>query len=264
MSQISLQTIDAIQEQLCSAFCSSVALSEVEGHIVVPLPFTARDGDGLNVYLDRCAGAGWRVSDLGTTMMRLSYEIDISKAMEGSRGKLLESVLAETGTQEDDGEIFIEVPADRLASGIFAVGQAMSRVGDLSLWTRVRTESTFYDDLRERIRSSVDNDRIHENHHVPGVPGSENYPVDFKIDTDGRPLYIMGVPNRDKARLATITLQHLRSYNDDFESMIALASIEAIPQADIKRLMFAANDMIPSLDDAGEFRRKIAHRLSRA
>jgi hypothetical protein len=77
-------------------------------------------------------------------------------------------------------------------------------------------ENTFYEDLREKLRSYVDAEHVHENHLVPGVANASDYPVDYFIEGSAQPLYLFGVPNRDKARLATIVLQHLNSANLDF------------------------------------------------
>lgn len=257
--QTSSTDLGQLQKHLCEVFCQDVALSEMEGHIVVPLPMTARDGDGITVFLDRSAGGGWRVSDMGITVMRLSYEHDISSIFRGTRGKLFQSIVAETGATERDGEIFLEVPADKLLQGIFSIGQAASRVGDLSLWTRSRTESTFFEDLRERVYSSVPAEKVKADHVVSGVPESEIYPVDYMIDTGGRPLYIFGVNSQDRARMATITIQHLRAHGPKFDAMTALSRLSDVPPQDLKRLMFAANDTIPSIDDGAAFAAKISH-----
>jgi hypothetical protein len=62
-----------------------------------------------------------------------------------------------------------------------------------------------------------------------------------------QPLYLFGVPNRDKARLATIVLQQLNSANLDFNSMVVFQNATDIPHRDLNRLMSAANDMVASI-----------------
>jgi hypothetical protein len=104
-------------------------------------------------------------------------------------------------------------------------------------------------------------DKIEANYLVPGLPGAENYPIDFCIHTSGRPLYLFGVNNRDKARLATIILQHLQQNEQKFESMVVCADFETIPTQDRHRLMIAANDIVPSISDTKSIRQKIEHRM---
>lgn len=227
----------------------------------VSLPIVGRDGDHLTAYVSDQT-AGWRVSDMGATLMRLSYENDLPKLLTGARKKLFLAVLQEAGLTEDDGEIFIEVPADALSKGLFALGQGATRVEDLGLWTRTRVENTFNDDLRSVLLDIVGVNGFIEGYEVPGISNSENYPVDFYVKTPGLPLYVFGVQHRDKARLTTIILQHLSAHNQKFNSMVVYSDVDDIPKIDAKRLMNAANDAVASIGDSIVIRSKIAHRLA--
>ena len=214
----------------------------------------------LTAYVEP-ATAGWRISDKGSTLMRLSYENDLNKLLSGARERLYNTVLLESGLQEDDGELYSEVPLDGLSVGLFSLAQGITRVEDLGLWTRNRVESTFSDDLREVLGRIVGRDQLAEGYKVPGVPNSEDYPVDFFINAPGEPLYIFGVSNRDKARLTTIILQHLNKHAGRFNSMVVYADVDEIPKADSKRLMNAANDSVATISDVDVIRSKIAHRM---
>ncbi len=227
----------------------------------IGLPMARRDGDYLTAYVSQDDG-GWRVSDKGSTLMRLSYENDLDKLLSGAREKLFNTVLVESGLKEDDGELYITVPADALPKGLFALGQGTIRVEDLGLWTRGRIESTFYEDLGGILADVAGVDQVVEGYTVPGVPDGANYPVDYYIKTPGRPLYIFGVLNKDKARLTTIILQHLAAHAKNFESMVIYADVDEIPKQDQKRLMSAANDAVPSIADRSVIDAKIKHRLA--
>ena len=253
-------TAEALRESLCATFCRDVAVVQRAGALAVSLPIVGRDGDHLTAYVTPTTG-GWRVSDKGATLMRLSYENDLAKLLTGARERLFNTVLQESGLQEDDGELFTEVPADALSMGLFALGQGTTRIEDLGLWTRNRVESTFTDDLRAVLVEAVGAANVTEGYEVPGLPGAENYPVDFCIQTPGLPLYIFGVGNKDKARLATIILQHLAAYTQRFNSMVVYADVDDIPKADARRLMIAANDAVPSITERDGIKAKIAHRM---
>ena len=95
---------------------------------------------------------------------------------------------------------------------------------------------------------------------VPGVANADDYPVDYFIQSKEQPLYLFGVPNRDKARLATIILQHMIQAGHDFNSMVVFQNAADLPRADLSRLMNAANDMIDSLDATEDFQRKLLRR----
>jgi hypothetical protein len=254
-------TAEAIRDRLCATFCKDVAVQQRSAGIAVSLPIVGRDGDHLTAYVNEATG-GWRISDMGATLMRLSYENDLAKLLSGSRNRLYKTVLKESGLDEDDGELYIEVPAAELTRGLFALGQGVTRIEDLGLWTRSRVESTFQDDLRGVVIEAAGTDRVIENYEVPGIPSAENYLVDFCVRTHREPLYIFGVQNRDRARLATIILQHLNQHKQRFNSMIVYADIEEIPSVDQRRLMLSANDAIPSIVERETIIAKIGHRLA--
>lgn len=250
--------VNELKETLCHAFCADVGIRSSGGLLNVSLPMTARDGDSFSVYLAR-SPAGWRISDAATTMMRLSYENDLNFLFSGQRGRLYETILAETGLKEDDGELFLDVPADQLIVGMFRVGQALSRIEDLALWTRSRVESTFYSDLKAAILSVVPKQEVTEAY-VPAIPGGEDYLIDYRVEAQARPLYVFGVNGKDKARLTTITLLKLKAAGEKFDSMVVLNDIADLPRADESRLLEAANDVVPNITNIEAIREKIQHR----
>ncbi len=255
------EAAEAIRESLCATFCKDVAVHQRASGVAVSLPLVGRDGDHLTAYVSAATG-GWRVSDMGSTLMRLSYENDLSKLLTGARDRLYQTVLKESGLLEDDGELFVEVPAAELSRGLFTLGQGVTRVEDLGLWSRTRVESTFKDDLREIVIAAAGSDKVIEDYQVPDIPGAENYPVDYFVNTPREPLFVFGVSNRDQARLSTIVLQHLQSHHLRFNSMVVYSNIDDIPRPDQKRLMIAANDSIPSIGERSSIVAKIQHRMA--
>lgn len=253
-------TADALRQSLCATFCRDVAVVQRADSMAISLPIVGRDGDCLTAYVSP-ATAGWRVSDKGATLMRLSYENDLAKLLTGARERLFNTVLQESGLQEDDGELFAEVPADALTMGLFSLAQGATRVEDLGLWSRSRVENTFADDLRAILLDAAGAGNLVEGYEVPGLPGAENYPVDFFIQTPTLPLYVFGVGSKDKARLATIILQHLAAYTQRFNSMVVYSDVDEIPKPDARRLMIAANDAVPSITEREGIKAKIAHRM---
>lgn len=252
--------IATLKKTLCAAFCDDVAVRERGDLLTVSIPMTARDGDQFTAYLSRMNG-GWRISDAANTMMRLSYENDLGKLFSGPRAKLYETILAESGLAEDDGEIYIEVAADKVTRGIFDLGQGLSRIEDLALWSKSRVESTFYHDLKAALLSIVPSESVEEGYE-PEVSGGEDYAVDYRINTGGRPLYLFGVNGKDKARLTTITLLHLKAVGKNFDSIIVCNDATDLPKKDLSRLMSAANDIVPNILDLDSLREKVLHRIN--
>jgi hypothetical protein len=250
--------MESLERELCRALCAEVSLHERPGgHILVSTPFMFPDGDSYSIYLKRLPSGGFRLSDMGATLMHLSYEHDVDKLRDGTRNKVFNQILGEMGVVDNDGELFLEIPASEVAAGIFRLGQALTRVHDLSFLKRVQVESTFYDDLQAKLISIAGEDRVMKNFIAPEVPNAEEYAADFCIQTARKPLLIWGVPNQTKARLATIVMQHLQKHKFPFRSMVIYSDMSAIPRHDVSRLTTAANDQISSLDQDEALRIKL-------
>ncbi|MDR9240751.1 DUF1828 domain-containing protein [Burkholderia multivorans] len=255
-------TTQLLQAELCKALCSEVSLQErSDGLVHVRTPFHFPDGDSFSMYLRRLPSGGFRISDMGGTLMHLSYEQDIDKLREGTRSRIFSQVLAEMGLVDEDGELVIEVPGDQLGAGVFRFGQALTRVHDLTFLNRVQVESTFYDDLYERITEVAGADRVQRDYAAPGVPDADRYLADFGIVTPRAPLLIFGVPSQAKARLATIVMQHLQMHHFKFRSMVVYSDMASISRTDVSRLTSVANDQVPSLSEAEALVRKIKEAL---
>ncbi|MFA6972118.1 MAG: DUF1828 domain-containing protein [Gallionella sp.] len=254
--------IQEIQRAVCSSLCADVTVSERGGGLwFVSTPFSFPDGDAYSIYLKQLPTGGFRITDMGITLMHLSYENDIEKFREGTRGKVFSQVLSGMDLSEDDGEFYLDTSATTLGASLFQFGQALTKIHDLTFLNRLRSESTFYEDLKEKLLGCVDADLLQENYIVPGVASAADYPVDYYVESHGQPLYLFGVPNRDKARLATIILQHLIASKVDFNSMIIFQDMSTIPSRDLSRLTNAANDMIASVDATDDIQRKLLRRI---
>lgn len=251
-----------LETMLCQTLCANTAVvAREDGCWRVSTPFVFPDGDAYTLYLKTLPTGGLRISDMGSTLMHLSYENDIDKFREGSRGRLFGQVLAEMELNEEDGEFFIDTPTQDLGYNLLRFGQGLTRIHDLTFLNRLRVESTFYEDLREKLNSYIDPENIEEQYTVEGVANAGDYPVDYYIKGGRQPLYLFGVPNRDKARLATIVLQHLNGSGVNFDSMIVFQNMADIPARDLSRLTNAANDMIDSLDATVDFERKLLRKV---
>lgn len=247
---------------LCRSLCGQAQVRATEdGLWQVTTPFAYPDGDAYSLYVRQLPTGGLRVTDAGLTLMHLSYDNDLDKIREGTRGRLLQQILAESDLSEEDGEFYIEGSADQLGLNVFRFGQALTRVHDLTFLNRARSESTFYEDLREVLRELVGDERLREAYAVPDVPRASEYPVDFFVSGGQTPLYLFGVPSRDKARMATIILQHLIASSSDFNSMIVFQNMADLPRPDVSRLTNAANDQVDSLDAVDDLRRKLLRRV---
>ena len=254
--------LDALRNLLCERLCEDVKVEQrPDGALMLRTHFTFPDGDTYPLHLVEIPSGGLRLSDRGHTLMHLSYEHDIDSFMDGTRGMLLERIMGESGLQWDGGAFCFDTTPDRLPEAVFQFGQALTRVYDLTFLSRSNVGSTFYDDLADLLSHLVDATKIQRDYE-PEVPNAQAYPVDYRIEgKDNVPLFLYGVPNRDKARLTTIMLSYFHLHEVRFESILVFENQPEIPRMDLARLSDVGGDMISSLESHEDFNRKLLQRV---
>ncbi|MBB5402662.1 DUF1828 domain-containing protein [Paraburkholderia youngii] len=256
------QTSEAVKKLLCESWCSELDVVEDGDTLRLSMPLTEPDGDYVTVWLRKTLG-GWKLEDAGSTLMRLSYDTDVSGLLRGPRKVMLDRMLVEYGARLDDsGQVISEAVEPDLGHSLLRYGQALLRANEIRTWSKTRVASTFYDDLRSRLIDIVGADRVMADYSVPNIPSSDDYRVDFSISGTPEPLFVFGVPSKDRARLATIVLQHLQQHLTNFNSIVVFQNASEIGTADLRRLMNAANDMVDSIDAKDALERKIRHRVA--
>ena len=253
---------DDLRRRLCDQLCASVRVERrPDGELMLQADFEFPDGDRCPIHLSEAPG-GVRLSDRGDTLMRISYDHDIDAFLAGSRGQLIERILGEERVAQDRGVFHLDAPIDGLSDALFRYGRALTRIYDLSLHSRSRATSTFYDDLADLLFQTVDEERIQRDHLLPDLPNAEAYPIDYRMDgRSGSQVFLYGVPNRDKARLTTIILSHFHRNHLDFDSIIVFSNQADIPRMDLARLSDVGGDMLSSLASREDFRRKVERRV---
>lgn len=252
-----------LQERLCAVMCADIRIVDrTNGWLLLTTPFAFPDGDPYLVYLREQPGGILRLTDGGHTLMHLSYENDIDKFREGTRGRLFEQILSEQDVTERDGEFFIDASPDTLGAAFFRFSQTLAKICDLTFLNRARVESTFYEDLSELLTRIISPEIVTRDYIYPNMPNADDYPIDYRVEGKVDPLFVFGIPNRDKARLATIVLERLLRANAQFESVLIFADQSSMPRKDLARLSNAGGEMIASLDAQDDLRRKITRRAA--
>ena len=246
---------DDLQRRLCEQLCASVRVEpRPDGELMLEADFEFPDGDRYPIHLSEAPG-GVRLSDRGDTLMRISYDHDIDAFLAGSRGLLIERILAEERVGQHQGVFHLDTPVDRLSDALFRYGRALTRIYDLTLHSQSRAASTFYEDLADLLLQTMAKERIQRDHLLPDLPNAEAYPVDYRLEgKNGGQVFLYGVPNRDKARLTTIILSRFHQLHLDFDSILVFSDQAAIPRLDLARLSDVGGDMVSSLESSEDLR----------
>ena len=256
---------DALGRLLCDRLPAEVRIDQrPDGALMLRTPFEFPDGDRFPIQVSESASGSLRLSDRGHTLMHVSCEHGVDSLLDGTRGRILERIMGETGLcwDGDRGVLCLDTAPEHLPAAIFAFGQALTRVCELTLLPRSGVGSTFHDDLADLLRACLDEARI-ERDYRPSVPNAEFYPVDYRIEGGNDvPLLLYGVPDRDKARLVTIMLAHFHRHDLRLESLVVFADQAAIPRTDLARLSDVGGEMISSLASHADFHRKLLQRVA--
>ena len=254
-------TLDPVQLErlLCERLCASVRIHRRSDDVLMlESPFTFPDGDHVPIYLSETVSGGIVLSDRGHTLMHISYDHDVDSFYEGARATLREQIVRESGIEEDRGIFSMETPPDQVAAALFWFGQALTKIHDLTFLSRDRVSSTFYEDLRSLLFTLLDEENVDTDYVPPDVPNGTSHPVDYHFEgKNGRPVFLYGVPGRDKARLTTIMLSHFLLHGLTFESVIVFADQQEIPRLDLARLTNVSGTAVASLDAEDDLCRKI-------
>ena len=251
--------LERLEKLLCERLCTDVQIrTRPDGVIMLDTPFSFPDGDRYPIYMSDTPAGGIQLSDRGHTLMHISYEQDIDSFTHGARATLCDQIVLEGGIEENGGIFSVETSPDQLAETLFRFGQTLTKIFDLSFLSRERVSSSFYEDLSSMLLTILDEGRFETEYIPPEVPDGQSYPVDYYFSgRENRPVFLYGVPNRDKARLTTIMLSHFLISKLDFESIIVFENQQEIPRQDLARLTNVAGTAVASLEAETDLRRKV-------
>lgn len=251
-------SIPSIEKRLCMSLGEAIKLHPVkEGLWSIATPFAFPDGDNYSLFLQEGTRGGWKLTDLAHTWMALSYDNDVTKFRQGNRAELMQQILQDSGVEDRDGELVVDVTTEDIGRGLLRLIQTVTRIHDLNFLNRERVEGTFTEDLQETLGKIVPFESLRPDFIVPDIPDGDKYPVDFRLAGKERQVFIFGVTGRDKARLVTIYLNHFLRNKVDFDSLCVLRQIGDVPKPDLARLMNVGQEMVASLDETEAISRKI-------
>ena len=112
--------VEALRNLLCQRLCEDVSVERrPDGDLMLHTHFRFPDGDGFPIHVSSAPGGGIRLSDRGHTLMHISYDHDVDAFMEGTRGALLERIVAESGLRQEQGAFCLDAMPDQVPGALF-------------------------------------------------------------------------------------------------------------------------------------------------
>lgn len=174
----------------------------------IDMPAFAPDGDGFQVYVEPM-DSGFRVSDMGATLMRASYGPELDEQQYGA----LMDIARGQGLEVDDGTLGAVVSREALIGGVLALLQTQASAEHAALVMRTpkraRRESLFQATIEDIITDAFGQRAVLGYHDPADKQG--DYTIDAYVKGP-RPLAIAIVPSDIAAERAVASkLTLLRS-----------------------------------------------------
>ncbi|MBL7192176.1 DUF1828 domain-containing protein [bacterium] len=209
-------------------------------------PLYHEDGDMIEIYLENINGndSPIRICDHGMTIMRLSYSFDIDSP---NKERIFNRILSENRINEANGNLFIETKPESLYPSILQFAQTVAKVSNMQLYKREVIQSLFYEQLSEFIEDSLR--KYNPRTNICPIPDRDDLEVDYKFEILPRPVFLFGVKDTAKTRLATISCLEFQRHKLPFKSFIVHEDFSGIGKKDQRRITSAADKQFVSLED---------------
>lgn len=192
---------------------------------VVYAPFTFDDGDHYVCIVERC-GDKWCVTDEGHTFMHMSYRM--SEFLKGTRGKIIQDALAIHRIECNEGVLKICVPERMISDAVFSLLHGISKISNVTKFTRDAVKSTFLEDFRNAMTELIGKHEATFGWHDPIHDQEELYSVDCRIQGSHHPWHVYAVGSIDKCRSSTISCLKMEQFAPDSRSIAIFADQSSV------------------------------------
>lgn len=209
-------------------------------------PVYHEDGDMMDLFLEPAPnGTGLvRICDYGMTLMRLSYSFELDTP---NKERIFCKILSENRVNESNGNLYMDTKPESLYPAILQFTQTVAKVSNMRLYKREVIQSLFYEVLEEIIEEHL---RIYNPR--PGVfplPERDDLEVDYQFDIKPYPVYLFGVKDSAKARLATICCLEFQRAKLKFKGFVVHEDFDGLGRKDRNRITSATDKQFTSLED---------------
>jgi hypothetical protein len=182
--------------------------------------------------------------DYGLTLQRLAYSYDIDTQ---NKEAILQKIISENGLIEENGNICLNTNIRNVFSDIMHITQAFAKVGSMRYFKREVIESLFNQMLDEFIEKELQ--EFHPQSNVLPIADRDDLEADYQFSPNGHPIYLFGVKDVSKARLATISCLEYQRADLNFRGWVVNEDFEKLPKKDRSRLTNTCDKQFTSLDD---------------
>ena len=227
------------------------------GKYQLTVPILHEDGDMVDMYLQKSPkGANYvRICDFGMSIQRLSYSYEINTA---SKEKIFKSILLNNGIQEDNGNLYLDTPIDKIYESVFQFAGCSQKVCSMDYWGREIAQSTFYKDLKDFVLNKLtkfnpEPDTTPLLQTINKTSSDDKvFKADWSLKCNKRQFYLFGVSGSNKAKDTAIALLEFKKANLSFISLVVHNDMQILNNKDTVYLTKTADKQYPQFSDFNE------------
>jgi hypothetical protein len=208
------------------------------------MPIYHEDGDMIDLFIKPDGENGFTLCDFGLTLQRLSYSYDIDTE---NKESILQKIILENSLVEEEGNICLNTKPETIYTDIMHITQAYAKIGSMRYFRREVVENLFLETLEDFIFSELK--EFNPEKKVLPIPDREELEVDYAFYPNGKPVYLFGVKDVAKARLATISYQAYLLNHLKYHGWVVTENFDALSKKDRMRLTNACDKQFTSLDE---------------
>ena len=177
--------------------------------------------------------------------MKLSYNFDLDTP---NKQRLFSKIISENGVAEDRGQLYVETDVEGIVPAFLQMAQTVAKVTNLQYLKRQLIQSMFYDLLDEFVTATLKQYDPLQNY-VPLVD-RQDLEVDWKMRLGTKEVFLYGVKDNPKARLAAVSCLEFQKRGLHFRSVIIHDDFESgLSKKDKSIITNAADKQFTSLND---------------
>ena len=237
--------MEEILQHIKSDFSERVSIKQKRpGIFQLYLPIYHEDGDMVDLFIVPKGKDRYSLCDYGLTLKRLAYSYDIDTE---NKETILQKIISENGLMEEKGNICLETSPETVYTDIMHLTQAYAKIGSMRYFKREVIENLFFEMLDEYIFSDLKD--FSPQKKVMPIPERDDIEADYSFQPNGKPVYLFGVKDVSKARLATLSYQAYLLGNIKYHGWVVTENFEALPRKDKLRLTNVCDKQFTSLDE---------------
>ena len=207
-------------------------------------PIFHEDGDMMNIYMEETEDGRIRISDKGSSLMRLSYTFELDT---DNKRKILNDLVLRRGGELNNGDISIVTKKSTVFESIMTFSQLVSQICNMDILSHEIVANLFYDYLAEAIEAMNINARYARDYQPTKNP---DIIVDhaFWSKASDRPLFLYGVKDTNKAQQTTIQCLTLQLEKVPHASVTVFQDINSVAGKSQRALLNACGKVFTDLD----------------